>query len=186
MTCTAPARTTPAAAAPAALPAAAAPPLDAVDLPAVFRSVASSAWVVTTELDGRPVGFTAISVASVSLAPPLVSFNASRTSSSLPALLATRRAAVHLLAHDQEDVARRFAAPAPQRFPDDGSWAWGRDGLPVVRGASARLAGPLVQVVEAGDSLLLLLQAEAVAATGSAPLVHHARSYHRLVPALPS
>ncbi|TNM64324.1 flavin reductase family protein [Streptomyces sp. NP160] len=151
-----------------------------VDLAGAFRAVASSAWVVTTASPERPVGFTAISVASVSVAPPLLSFNVSRTSSSLEALLAERRVAVHLLADDQEALARRFAAPAAGRFPDDGSWSYDETGLPELHGVVARLAGPVHDVVEAGDSVLLLVRPEVTAVHGGTPLVHHARAYHRL------
>lgn len=151
-----------------------------VDLPGAFRAVASSAWVVTTAGADRPVGFTAISVASVSLQPPLLSFNVSRTSSSLEALLAERRAAVHLLRDDQEHLARRFAAPADGRFPDDGSWSWDVHGLPELHGVVARLAGPVHQVVDAGDSVLLLVRPEVTTVDGGTPLVHHARSYPQL------
>ncbi|MGQ7297157.1 flavin reductase family protein [Quadrisphaera sp. KR29] len=160
-----------------------APAAPVVDLAGAFRAVASSAWVVTTRAGERPVGFTAISVASVSVAPPLLSFNVSRTSSSLEALLAERRAAVHLLAADQEQLARRFAAPAAGRFPEDGSWGFDESGLPELRGVVARLAGPVHAVVEAGDSLLLLVRPEVTAVAGGTPLVHHARAYHRLAAA---
>lgn len=159
----------------------AARPAPVVDLPGAFRTVASSAWVVTTRSPERPVGFTAISVASVSVAPPLLSFNVSRTSSSLEALLQEGRAAVHLLSDSQEHLARRFAAPADGRFPDDGSWEWDETGLPLLHGAVARLAGPFHAVVDAGDSVLLLVRPEVTDVAGGTPLVHHARAYPRLV-----
>lgn len=153
-----------------------------VDLPAAFRAVASSAWVITTAVEGRPVGFTAVSVVSVSLAPPLVSFNVSRTSSSLAAVLSRGRVAVHLLAEDQEPLARRSSGPAVGRFPDDGSWDWDEEGLPRLRGVAVRLTGPVVSSVDAGDSVLFLTGVERSEVSGAAPLVHHGRQYHRLPP----
>ncbi|GAA4975901.1 flavin reductase family protein [Kineococcus glutinatus] len=155
------------------------------DFRAAFRKAASSVWVVTTVLDGAPVGFTAISVASVSVAPPLVSFNTSRTSSSLPALLATRRYAAHLLAGDGEAVARRFAGPAADRFADRAGWRWGADGLPELLGTAARLGGAVASFTEAGDSLLVLGEVAAVTVGEAPPLVHHDRSYVSAV-ALPA
>lgn len=158
-----------------------APPLD---LRTAFRRAASSAWVVTgaraPALD--PVGFTAISVVSVSLDPPLVSFNIARTSSSLATLRRTRRAAVHLLADGQGRLAARFAADRSRRFVDDGTWAW-RDGLPEVHGAALRLVTTLVDLVEAGDSYLALARVERTSADpgGTAyPLVHHAGRFASL------
>ena len=151
-----------------------------VDLAGVFRSAALSVWVVTTVAGAQPVGFTAISVVSVSLAPALVSFNVSRASSSLPALVASRRFAAHLLAEDQEPLARRFAGPAADRFPDDGSWAWGPDGLPALAGAVGRLSGGARELLDAGDSVLVLAEVATAAVAARLPLIHHGRDYHRL------
>ena len=152
----------------------------APDLAAAFRSAASSTWAVTTIAGEVPVGFTAISVVSVSLTPALVSFNLSRSSSSLPALVASRRFAAHLLAEDQEALARRLAAPAPGRFPADGTWVWGPDGLPELAGVAARLSGVVRELVDAGDSVLVLGEVTASTVAERAPLVHHGRAYHRL------
>lgn len=164
----------------------------AVDLRRAFRLDASSVWVVTSADAGTPVGFTAISVTSVSVTPPLLSFNVSRTSSSLPTLLRSGRFAAHLLAADQEDLARRFAADAALRFADATSWSWASDGLPRLHGVVTRVAGAALRLVDAGDSLLVLGEAERVdvadeqdeadpvlGAAPADPLVHHDRAYTR-------
>ncbi len=173
----------------------------AVDLRRAFRLDASSVWVVTSAHEGSPVGFTAVSVASVSISPPLLSFNVSRTSSSLGVLLRSGRYAVHLLSADQEDVARRFAADASRRFADPTSWSWAEDGLPQVHGTVARVSGAVLRLVDAGDSLVVLGEVHDVRddlepsdprladRTGyepsthrSGPLVHHDRAYTRTAP----
>jgi flavin reductase (DIM6/NTAB) family NADH-FMN oxidoreductase RutF len=155
----------------------------AVDLRRAFRSDASSVWAVTTAHAGLPVGFTAVSVTSVSLTPPLLSFNVSRTSSSLHALVQSGRFAVHLLAADQEGLARRFAADAALRFGPDTAWRWGEDDLPSLDGVVTRVAGAVLRLVDAGDSLLVLGEVHRVdgGTDGAAPepLVHHARTYTR-------
>jgi flavin reductase (DIM6/NTAB) family NADH-FMN oxidoreductase RutF len=156
----------------------------AVDLRRAFRSDASSVWTVTTAHAGLPVGFTAVSVTSVSLAPPLLSFNVSRTSSSLHALVQSGRFAVHLLSADQEDVARRFAADAALRFGPDTRWRWAEDGLPHLDGVVTRVAGAVLRLVEAGDSLLVLGEVHRVDGADDPlgrpePLVHHDRTYTR-------
>lgn len=149
----------------------------AVDLRRAFRPAANSVWVITSAHDGVPVGFTAISIVSVSLDPPLVSFNISRRSSSLPTLTRSLRFAAHLLGSDQDDVAHRFAASSEHRFADPSSWTWDGDGIPALRGVLARASGRLVSLTNAGDSVLALgLVADSDAATGE-PLLHHQRSY---------
>lgn len=171
----------------------------AVDLRRAFRLDASSVWVVTSAHEGSPVGFTAVSVVSVSISPPLISFNVSRTSSSLATLLRSGRYAVHLLSADQEDVARRFAADASRRFADPTSWSWADDGLPHVHGAVTRVSGAVLRLVDAGDSVVVVGEVHDVSDgieptdphrdTRSAydhdptrragPLVHHDRTYTR-------
>lgn len=176
-----------------------------VDLRRAFRLDASSVWVVTSADAGTPVGFTAVSVVSVSLAPPILSFNVSRSSSSLDTLLRSGRYAVHLLAADQEPTARRFAGPAALRFADERTWTWDEDGLPRLGGVLTRLSGAVLRLVDAGDSLLVLGEvsrsdedhdddrtAGGTGGTGEDrrlyrgaddPLLHHDRAYTRARPA---
>lgn len=147
------------------------------DLRSVFRRAAASAWVVTSAVDDRdgPVGFTAISVVSVSLVPPLVSFNITKSSSSLLTLGRRRRAALHLLGDDQHDLASRFAGDRTRRFLDDGRWGW-EDGLPHLHGVTVRLVTTLIDLVDAGDSYVAIARVERTTAAHPAqqPLVHHA------------
>lgn len=150
-----------------------------IDLRSAFRRTASSTWVVTgARAPGiDPVGFTAVSIVSVSLSPPLVSFNIGKDSSSLVTLGRTRRAALHLLGEDQPDVATRFAVDRHRRFVEDGSWGWS-GGLPDVHGSVLRLTTTLVDLVEAGDSFLALARVEHTSAPAdAAPLVHHQGSF---------
>lgn len=154
----------------------------APDLRSVFRRAAASAWVVTSagghEVD--PVGFTAISVASVSLEPPLLSFNIGRASSSLTTLARSGRAALHLLADHQTHLAARFAADRTLRFVDDGAWAW-EDGLPALPGVTACLVTTLTDLVPAGDSLVAIARVErATADPATLPLLHHAGRFGAL------
>ena len=148
-----------------------------VDLRSAFRAASSSVWVLTTAHSSRPVGFTAISVVSVSLEPPFVSFNISRTSSSLSAFSESRTFAAHLLAEDQEDVARGFSGPAAQRFSGAAAWSWDPDGLPELAGVVARLSGRIASFVDVGDSVIALGEVTSAAATSRVPLVHRDRVY---------
>ena len=156
-----------------------------VDLRSAFRSASSSVWVLTTAHSSAPVGFTAISVVSVSLDPALVSFNISKTSSSLTAFFESRTFAAHLLAHDQEDVARTFSGPAAQRFAGRAPWSWGADGLPELPGAAARLSGRTTALVPAGDSWVVLADVRTAEVSGAAPLLHHDRRYTAPAPQRP-
>lgn len=147
------------------------------DLRSLFRRATASAWVVTSAGEDRlgPVGFTAISVVSVSLDPPLVSFNIGKSSSSLVTLGRRRKAALHLLGDGQPDLASRFAGDRTLRFVDDGRWGW-EDGLPALHGVTARLVTTITDLVDAGDSYVAIARVERTAAAHPAQhtLLHHA------------
>ena len=160
-----------------------APAISAAEFRHAFRSASSSVWLVTSSLASEPVGFTAISVASVSVSPPMLSFNISKTASSLSALAASRQFAVHLLDSSDASIAlaTRFSAkPSSARFADRSSWSWDDRGLPSVNGAMTRLSGSITQLVEAGDSWLALALVERVEHSAGVPLVHFSGAYRML------
>jgi flavin reductase (DIM6/NTAB) family NADH-FMN oxidoreductase RutF len=73
--------------------------------------------VITVERpDGRPVGMTANSLASVSLDPPLLSLCIERQAELHDLILAAPGFAVNILESSQEGLARRFADPHEDRF----------------------------------------------------------------------
>lgn len=153
------------------------PPDTQLDLRATFGRAASSTWVVTGSGERGPVGFTAISIISVSLAPPLVSFNISKNSSSLVTIAQTGRAALHLLGAGQEALAQRFARDRTKRFVDDGAWGYDDHGLPRLRDVRARLITRVQDLVDAGDSFVTIARVEHATASPGQPLLHHAGAY---------
>ena len=111
--------------------------------PGHFRDVmgrfATGVTVVTTrDRAGRPVGMTASSVASVSLAPPLVLVSVAQENDLHPALRAAKRFVLNVLASDQEAVSRRFAEDHPNRFDGIG-YRETEDGIPVLEGVLASI-----------------------------------------------
>ena len=82
----------------------------------VLGSFASGVVIVTGNDDGRPVGFTCQSFASVSLDPPLVLFCPAHTSRSWPLIRASGRFAVNVLAADQRQTCLRFALSGADKF----------------------------------------------------------------------
>src|SRR2546430_1683198 len=106
--------------------------------PAQFRQLlgrfATGVTVVTTRNPaGRPVGMTASSVASVSLAPPLVLVSVDQKNDLHPALRAAQRFVLNVLASDQEAVPRRFAEEHPNRFDGIG-YPETKHRIPVLQG----------------------------------------------------
>jgi flavin reductase (DIM6/NTAB) family NADH-FMN oxidoreductase RutF len=131
-------------------------PFDPRDLRQAFGRFATGVTVVTFRLaDGRRVGLTANSFASVSLDPPLVSWNYRRASPHLEAVLACRHFLVHVLAADQRDLSQRMARPAEDKFAglplQDGL-----GGTPRIPGSLATFECDMWKTVDAGDHVIFL------------------------------
>ena len=107
--------------------------------PATYRQLlgrfATGVTVLTTrDREGQPVGMTASSLASVSLAPPLISVCVDVSAELHRALSASGEFVVNILRADQEAVSRRFAElPPPQRFAT-GGWRENDRGLILLDG----------------------------------------------------
>jgi flavin reductase (DIM6/NTAB) family NADH-FMN oxidoreductase RutF len=92
--------------------------------------------------DGTPVGFACQSFCSLSLDPPLVSFNVARTSSSWPRIAHAGRFCVSVLSADQGELCRTFAVSSStgaDKFADV-------DWTPAPGTGSPRLAGALAWI----------------------------------------
>ena len=147
----------------------------------VMRRVPSPVTVVTAAWDGERYGATIGSFTSVSLAPPLVSFNLQHGSSLRMALEAGAPFAVHVLRDDQADLAARFARPdlaMPERFDeltqDD------EDGVPVLP-CLARVRGRVHTRMAAGDHLLVLADVVGAEEPGEGePLLYLDRAFRRV------
>jgi flavin reductase (DIM6/NTAB) family NADH-FMN oxidoreductase RutF len=124
-----------------------------------FRQVlghfATGVTVITADGDGGPVGLAVGSFASVSLDPPLIGFFPDKTSSSWPRIEVTGSFCVNVLAADQEDVCRRFASKADDKFAGLG-WSPAGSGSPLLDGALAWIDCDIESVTEAGDHWLVL------------------------------
>jgi flavin reductase (DIM6/NTAB) family NADH-FMN oxidoreductase RutF len=154
---------------------------------AAMRHYPTGVTVVTLRSDdGRPIGFTASSFASLSLDPPLISFNIAHSSSSIGALHACDAVVIHFLGEHQRHVAQRFARSADQRFSDSSLWTWLDTGEPVLYGTPIWLRVTIHQLISVGDHTLVVglvnrVQDVTDTPTG-APLLYHDGKYHRPTP----
>jgi flavin reductase (DIM6/NTAB) family NADH-FMN oxidoreductase RutF len=145
---------------------------------AVFQRFANGVAVVTADAGGGPVGFTATSLTSVSLDPPLVSFTVSATGASWPVIAAADTVVINILNADQEAVARHFATRGVDRFADPTRWSRLPSGEPILDDAPSRLLGLIEHRYPAGDHRLVVARVvDAHAARDLAPLVYHAGRY---------
>ena len=149
-------------------------------LRAVLRGLPAPVVVVTVRTADGPRGATIGSFASVSLDPPLVSFNVTHGTRLHDALADAGVWAVHLLAADQAELAAHFALPdldgdeqfAPFPHLDVG------DGPPLLRGTLGVLHCQPRAHVEAGDHTVWIAEVtDLVAGAGAAPLLYYRQSY---------
>lgn len=88
--------------------------------------------------EGRLLGMTANSLASVSLLPPLLSVCVDREAEMHDAILRTKEFVVNILSSPQETLARRFADEHEDRFEGIG-YRLSPDGLILLDGALAHI-----------------------------------------------
>jgi len=148
-----------------------------------FRRHGAGISVVTLlKPDGSPTGFTATSLASLSAAPPLATFNMSQTASSWPSMKKGSSLLIHMLGADNLDLAEKLAGEASERFVGD-HWSPGPDGLPLLSGVSAWLQGTVVEVMEVEFAAAVAIR---ITGGGLGPeqdaLVYQGRSYQRALP----
>lgn len=148
-----------------------------------FRDVighfASGVTVITTELDGEPLGTTASAVSSLSLEPPMLLACLKSDSATRAAVAATGRFAVNILNDRQAALATRFATKGPDKF-DGVEVLTGRTGLPLLAGALAHLECAVAEEVVGGTHSVFLGEALAAVAADGRPLAYFRGGFGRL------
>ena len=131
------------------------PEIDPRELRNALGGFITGVTVVTTEVDGTPIGFTASSFTSVSLSPPLVLVCIGKSSSNFTAFTGTDHFCINILAEGQRDVSQQFSAKNVDRFANL-NWTSGVLGSPVIEDSIASFQCTLHQRVDAGDHDILI------------------------------
>ncbi|HOM15438.1 MAG TPA: flavin reductase family protein [Rubrivivax sp.] len=129
--------------------------------------------------DGSAVGLTANSFSALSLQPALVLWSLRSASPNLPAFMAASHFSVNVLAENQVDLSRRFAATRLDKFAE-GLWSEGLGGAPVLAGCVATFECAQVSAQVAGDHVLFIGQVLRVGEAPLAPLVFQSGHYRML------
>lgn len=140
----------------------------------VLGSYPTGVAIVTTRCaDGRPVGLTISSFASLSLEPALVLWSLVDRSPNLATFRDGQHFAISVLASDQQALAQRFAtAGLPDKF-DGIAVREAPEGLPVIEGALATLVCAMERHTPAGDHLLFVGRVLRMDRREGEPLVFH-------------
>ena len=157
------------------------PDLEATAFRQLLTRFATGVTVLTTRDDaGHPVGMTASSLTSVSLAPPLVSVCVDVTAEMHRALGAGPPFVINILATGQEALSHRFAVtPAAERFTGI-RYRETNEGLVILEGVLAHIECEKFTEVPLGDHTLFVGRVTGGSAGEGEPLLYYRGSYGAL------
>jgi flavin reductase (DIM6/NTAB) family NADH-FMN oxidoreductase RutF len=135
---------------------------------AMSRLAAGVSIVTAMDAEGVPRGLTATAVCSVSLRPPLALASLSTGSRTHAAVESAGAFALNLLGRGEEELARRFARSATEKFAGV-KWETGVTGCPMIPEALAVCECALERAVPAGDHTVFLGRVVRVAVNGEVP-----------------
>ena len=101
------------------------PVIDPMKYRRVLGHFPTGVTIITGIDDGRPIGFTIGSFASVSLDPPLVGFLPMISSDRWQEIMLTKAFCVNVLAHDQAELCWQFAKSSVENPFEGVSWTPG-------------------------------------------------------------
>lgn len=143
---------------------------------------ASGITVVTTHIDGEPIGFTCQSFHSVSMSPPLVSFSVMSNSASYPKIRQAGRFAVNILSDGQVEVSNQFARRGTDKWLGI-DWQESPLGNPLIDGSLHWIDCEIHAEYAAGDHVIVIGEVKALDlqdATATQPLLYFKGQYRNM------
>lgn len=158
--------------------------IDPRDFRRALGTFATGVTVITAAAaDGKPVGLTCNSFASVSLNPPLVLWSLVSFSPSMGVFRNASHFAVNVLGVSQRDLALQFATPAEDKFAGV-TWKPGLGDAPLLAGTVAAFQCRSVARYYGGDHIIFLGAVEAYAYNHDEPLLFARGGFGRFAPEL--
>jgi flavin reductase (DIM6/NTAB) family NADH-FMN oxidoreductase RutF len=156
------------------------PEIDPADFRQLLGRFATGVTIVTLSgSDGRPLGMTASSLASVSLRPPLVLVCVDHTAELHDVIAAAPEFVVNVLESGQETLSRRFADPYEDRF-DGVGYHRSPDGLVLLDGALAYIECERYDQYPGGDHTIVLGRVIGGSVGAGRPLIYYRGGYAAL------
>ena len=154
--------------------------MDAAQFRQLLGRFATGVSIITvTAPDGRLLGMTANSLASVSLYPPLISVCVDREAEMHTAILAVDQFVVNVLSSSQETLARRFADKHEDRFEGIG-YHISPDGLVLLGGALAHIECQRYAEFPGGDHTIVVGRVMGGTTSKGRPLLYYRGGYAAL------
>ncbi|NBF06830.1 flavin reductase [Pseudomonas sp. Fl5BN2] len=143
---------------------------------------ASGITVITSHIDGEPIGFTCQSFYSVSMNPPLVSFSVMSSSASYPKIRQAGRFVVNILSGEQVNISNQFARKGTDKWHGV-EWQESPLGNPIIVGSLHWLDCEIHVEHAAGDHLIVIGEVKALKlqeAAATQPLLYFKGQYCNL------
>lgn len=140
---------------------------------------ASGITVITSRLEGEPIGFTCQSFYSVSMSPPLVSFSVMSASASYPKIRQAGRFVVNILSGEQVKISNQFARRGTDKWHGV-DWQQSPLGNPIIAGSLHWLDCEIHAEHAAGDHLIVIGEVKALSLQDTAaaqPLLYFKGQY---------
>jgi len=128
---------------------------------------------------GRPIGLTVNSFASLSLEPPLIVWSLARHSPNVGLFTPGSAFGVSILRAGHDELARRFATPQPDKFADVPHRRC-PSGVPYLDEALATFSCRVERADPLGDHLLIVGAVHGLTASDGEPLVFYGGDFVRV------
>lgn len=147
-----------------------------------FGQFATGVTVVTTRCkEGKPIGMTANSFASVSLDPPLVSWCVDKSSTRFSEFTDAKHFTISVLTADQQETSNLFAMRSwDATVFDDAEWFDGLNRVPQIPNVSARFHCETAHLYEGGDHIIIVGAVLEHESEADQPLVFFQGDYRQL------
>lgn len=143
----------------------------------IMGNFCSGVTVITAASQEGPVGFTCQSFTSLSLEPPLITFNPSRNSTTWPVIREIGTFCVNVLPTEHRHISGQFARSGTEKFAGI-SHSTSDLGSPILDDALAWIDCTLHAEYDGGDHTIVVGQVEAMhARDGAEPLLFFRGSY---------
>lgn len=145
--------------------------------------LSSAVSIITTNGIAGKVGLTVSSVSSVTDAPPTVLFCINKNSHVHDIIKQNGKVCINVLSHEQEDLAKHFAAILESTMEERFSWdIWdnGFDDLPVLRSAISALQGNIVDTHAVGTHTIFVVEVSHIDVEPNHSLVYFARQFRSI------
>ena len=150
------------------------PAIDVQRFKDVMARWPSGVSVVTTVINGKPVGITVSAFMSLGINPPSIIISIDKRSYMVNAIKSAGRFAVTFLNENEEGLSRLFASGDENKFRAE--WTEYRNGLPYIRGDTAVFA-ELYSSLDAPDHVLFIGRVIEALISDKSPLIYYNRKY---------